>query len=248
MSRVCTNCGKELPFFFGLFNSVCGECSHTISKEAKMNIDDKSDKTDSQNHDIKIGGEIAYFGLQDWWLNELTKEERDTILSIYQPFGFSKNSLTEGKISYTDQTAIGLLTGLLSWFKKPEYQKISQKIIKKVESMSTKSGSVMDKHFFLSTKIQTLYRNRNSDDSALPNAIEACKEQISISGMAKRSFLREYPGSPLPSHVGYNQLCIILEKQKNYEDTIRIARKAKEQGWAGEWDKRIERCMKKKKS
>jgi DNA-directed RNA polymerase subunit RPC12/RpoP len=246
MGKVCTSCGKQLSFFFGLFNSVCDECSHKI--DVKMNVDNKSDKTNSQNYGTKIGGEIAYFGLQDWWFNELTKEERDTILSIYQPFGFSKNSLIEGKISYTDQTAIGLLTGLLSWFKKPEYQKISSKIIKKVDSMSSKTGSVMDKHFFLSTKIQTLYRNRDANDSDLSAAIEACKEQISISANAKRAFLKEYPGSPLPSHVGYNQLCIILEKQKNYEEVIRLSKKAKEQGWMGDWDKRIERCMKKQKS
>ncbi|MEI8332169.1 MAG: hypothetical protein WCF90_11075 [Methanomicrobiales archaeon] len=50
-------------------------------------------------------------------------------------------------------------------------------------------------------------------------AIEACKQQKSISEKAKRAFLKEY-NAPLPSHGGYLQLYIILEKQKNYDEVI----------------------------
>jgi hypothetical protein len=236
MFTASLNANKELQrfiflyvsFFTGLFGSVCNECSNKMS------------------NNVKIGGEIEYFGLQNWWMNDLTDEERNTIISIYQPFGLNKNSLIEGKITYSSQTAIAFLTGLLTWFKKPEYQKISSKIIKKIESLSIKSASVLDKHFFYHAKIGTFYRNRNTDESALSGAIEACKQQISISGKAKKAFLREYPRSLLPSHTGYNQLCIILEKQKNYYEVIRLALNAKKEGWAGDWDKRIERCLKKR--
>ena len=46
-------------------------------------------------------------------------------------------------------------------------------------------------------------------------------------------------------HVRYKQLCIIMEKQKNFEEVIRLSRIAEEQGWNGDWDKRIEKCKKK---
>jgi len=52
-------------------------------------------------------------------------------------------------------------------------------------------------------------------------------------------------GLPLPEHVGYKQLCIIMEKQKNYDEVIRLSKIAKEQGWSGDWDRRIEKCKKK---
>ena len=52
-------------------------------------------------------------------------------------------------------------------------------------------------------------------------------------------------GLPLPGHVGYKQLCIIMEKQKNYEEVSRLSKIAKEQGWSGDWDRRIEKCKKK---
>ena len=205
----------------------------------------KPKKSLIKNYDTKIGGEIAYFGLQDWWMNDLTVDERDIIFSLYNPFGFDKKSLIEGKITYTDEIATAFLTGLLSYLKKPEYQKLSSKIIKKMDRMSLKSGSVLDRHFYLSNKIEIFYRNRNTDETALPAAIDACKEQISIAEQAKRAYLKEYDGS-LPSHLGYTQLCIILEKQKNYDEVIHLARPAKEQGWMGDWDKRIERSIRKR--
>ena len=89
------------------------------------------------------------------------------------------------------------------------------------------------------------YRNRDDDASALSLAIEACKQQIAISEKAKREFLKEY-NAPLPMHVGYKQLCIIMEKQKNFGEVIRLANIAKAQGWKGDWDRRIEKCEKNK--
>lgn len=192
----------------------------------------------------KIEGEIGYFGLQEWWLSELTKEERNVILSVYNPLGIGEDSLIKGKIFSTSQTVIGLLSGLSGWFKKPEYREIGYKIIKKAEELVSDKISFLDLHFLYQSKIQIYYRNRDNDEFALSSAIEACKQQISISEKAKKAFIKEM-GLPLPGHVGYKQLCIIMEKQKNFEEVIRLSKIAKEQGWSGNWDKRIEKCKKK---
>lgn len=198
---------------------------------------------------MKIEGEIEYFGLQEWWLNEFTNEEQNVILSIYKPLIFGEmssgeNLLIKGKIRSSSQTVIGLLSGLSGWFKKPEYRQISYKIIKKAEELASDKTPVLELHFLYQSKIEIFYRNRDNDAFALSSAIEGCKQQIGISEKAKRAFLREFNG-PLPMHVGYKQLCIIMEKQKNYEEVIRLSRIAKEQGWNGDWDKRIENCKKK---
>jgi hypothetical protein len=92
--------------------------------------------------------------------------------------------------------------------------------------------------------MEIYYRNRDVDDFALPSTIEACKQQIALSTRAKQAFLKQW--GQLPSHAGYKQLCIILEKQKKYDEVIRLANEAKMQGWTGDWDKRIEKCTKKK--
>lgn len=192
----------------------------------------------------KIEGEIGYFGLQEWWLSELTKEERNVILSVYNPLGIGEDSLIKGKIFSTSQTVIGLLSGLSGWFKKPEYREIGYKIIKKAEELVSDKISFLDLHFLYQSKIQIYYRNRDNDEFALSSAIEACKQQISISEKTKEAFIKEM-GFPLPGHVGYKQLCIIMEKQKNFKEVIWLSKIAKEQGWSGDWDKRVEKCKKK---
>jgi hypothetical protein len=49
----------------------------------------------------------------------------------------------------------------------------------------------------------------------------------------------------LGEHTGYKQLCIIRENQGNFAEVIKLAEQAKSEGWAGDWDKRIEKARKK---
>ncbi|MDZ7702928.1 MAG: hypothetical protein U5L04_00405 [Trueperaceae bacterium] len=87
-----------------------------------------------------------------------------------------------------------------------------------------------------------MYYKDRGDEASLGKAIEACHQQIALSEEAKDAFLLGYEDSPLPSHVGYRRLAIILEKQKKYQEAIDLCICAKEQGWSGDWEKRIERC------
>jgi hypothetical protein len=69
--------------------------------------------------------------------------------------------------------------------------------------------------------------------------------QIAIAEKVAACLRDEYPDSPLPRHLGYERLAISAEKAGNYEKAITFSRDAKLQGWAGDWDKRIERCQQK---
>jgi tetratricopeptide (TPR) repeat protein len=101
------------------------------------------------------------------------------------------------------------------------------------------SSPVLDKHFQLSENIPLLYKKR--EEEGLEKTIEACKQQIDLALQAKAEFLKEYPWQPLPSHRGYEQFAIILDKQGRFDEAINICEQAKAEGWAGDWDKRIER-------
>ncbi len=59
-------------------------------------------------------------------------------------------------------------------------------------------------------------------------------------------FDSEFNKFSLPSHKGYEQLAIILNKQGKDDEAIKLCNEAKNQGWAGDWDKRIARYSKKK--
>lgn len=197
-----------------------------------------------------IKGMIGYFGLSEWWLSEFSEKERDIIIKTFQPLGSSGSSLISGDILGTNETIIGFISVLVGWFKKKEDRTIAYKFLKKAEEMINESSRIMDLHSFYHSKLEIYYKNRNNDPEALEKAIAACKQQIEIAPKVKNAIKREdiklgIKDSQLPAHKGFEQLAIIEEKQNNYEAAIAISEKAMEQGWAGEWQKRIDRCKKK---
>ncbi len=109
--------------------------------------------------------------------------------------------------------------------------------------------NAFDVHLELTWKIEETYRDRDSDPTALQKTIDCCWTQIMIADEAKQSWLKEFGAIGvhhlLPTHKGYEQLCIIFEKQKRFNEAIKLATQAKAQGWDGDWAKRIERCRNK---
>ena len=188
-------------------------------------------------------GFIKYFGLTDWWLTTFTEEEKEKIVSTFQPLGLSPDSLIVGDITHASGTPAGLLSALAGWFRKREDKSIAFRIIEKAEELASQA-EVLERHFLYQAKNQTYYPFRDEDDFAFPRAIEACEQQIKMSLEAARAFREKYPGE-LPSHVGYQQLAIIRERLGDFESAINLSQKAHEEGWAGNWENEIERCKKK---
>src|SRR3989344_703688 len=193
-------------------------------------------------------GEIGYFGLQDWWLSAFTQDERNHIEEVFHPMGSEPSSkpLTQGDISYTSQTAAGLLQALAGWFNNPRDREIAKKIIQKAEELAPVGGNILDQHFTLSEKMVIYYRERETSPEAMETAITTCREQIALAPQAIKAFLKEYPQQQLPDHAGYRQLRIILEKQGKYDEAIELCLQAKQQGWTDDWDKQLETLNKKK--
>ena len=118
--------------------------------------------------------------------------------------------------------------------------------IVKAESLINEKTKPIDIHFLYQSKIEISYKDRDKENG-LEKVIEACNQQIAISSKTASAFKREYP-SELPSHKGYEQLAIILEKQKKYVEVIQVSKKALKEAWNGTWEKRIDRCSKKLKN
>lgn len=192
---------------------------------------------------MSTGGWIEYYELTDWWLSDLSQTERSKITSTFQPLGTSGNILTSGSVSYNSQHVVSFLGNLAGWFNNPENRNIAKKILAKGASLAS-SGTPLDQHFLFQQMIEVYYKDRN-DPTQLQAAISACKQQISIAPKAIKSFLLKHKDLPLPSHKGYEQLVIIFEKSANIQEAIDLCRKAKSQGWRGNWDQRIEKLEKK---
>lgn len=185
-------------------------------------------------------GLIKCYGLADWWMNELSGAERACIQNTYKPLGETPGSLTAGEISYSSQHVVGFLSCLASWFNKSDTRTIAYKILAKGQCLVS-AAPVLDQHFFWHQAIEINYRERENP-LHLDAAIQACRNQIALAPQAGTAFRAKYRGRALPSHKGYEQLSIILGKAGQYHEAIDLCRTARDQGWAGGWESRIERC------
>ncbi|MCX5971928.1 MAG: hypothetical protein NTV14_10590, partial [Coprothermobacterota bacterium] len=166
--------------------------------------------------------------MEDWWLSTLSEEERQHIKKKFQPLG-STVTLTSGDISYTSETAFGMLTNLAGGFEKDEDRHIAYRILEKAEELLKNEANVLHVHFFYNEKI-ILYYKDSDKPQYLEKAIEACRQQIALAPKAAAAFKVEYKEFPLPAHRGYEQLASILESQKKYNEAIELCEQAEKQG------------------
>jgi len=195
-----------------------------------------------------IGGEIAFYGLTDWWLNNFSDDEQKYIIEHYHPMGTDPNRspLIDGELINSNTSRVMFLVCLATWFVSPKDRDIGRKIVEKSLEFQeiNNDDEVLDRHFAFSTAIPFYYYERENP-IMLEKTIQICLSQIEIATKAAAAFFNKYPGSSLPIHLGYEQLVIIYDKQKNLKEAIKLCRQAKEQGWSGSWDNRIERYYKK---
>jgi tetratricopeptide (TPR) repeat protein len=185
-------------------------------------------------------------GLTDWWLSAFTAEERRLIVERFRPLGGGSGWITEDEIRETPGGPVALLTNLAGWFHTSADRHLATRMLEKAEQLVAEGASrnILDVHFMYMAEIQANYPDRDSRRGALDAAIRSCYSQIALSQRARAQFRKEY-GDPIPAHTGFNQLAIIREKQGEYDEAIRLCTRAKEEGWMGDWDKRIARCQRK---
>ena len=46
----------------------------------------------------------------------------------------------------------------------------------------------------------------------------------------------------MPIHIGYERLCLLMERQGKYASAIALANKVKCEKWQGTWEQKIKRC------
>lgn len=175
---------------------------------------------------VKCKGYAGYFGLDDWWLNELTESDRHLVRENYS------SNFDSTKIDYTSGTAIFHLHGAA--FNNLQHFETAIKLIHKAEELLDSEASAEDGHFLFDAKVRLHQKNR-SEPQLL---IEACKQQISYS-VEYGKIVRREDGRDVIVHSGYNVIVRELEYQKKYDEAIKYAKQAKRQGWRNDWDKII---------
>lgn len=192
----------------------------------------------------KIGGDIGYHKLEEWWMNEFTEEERQFIRDTYKPFGAGEDFvIDEGEILETSASRVHFLCFAIGGYTSYDNFNIGKKFLEKAESLIEEENDIINIHFIYHYGIELYYSNRDKIEGALDGAIEYCKKQISISEKVKNAYLSK--DRFLPNHRGFKQLAIIYEKQGELEKAIEVTKLALEQGWNGDNERRLERLEKK---
>jgi len=198
-------------------------------------------RSDSIVFNKKIKGYIGSYRLSDWWLTILSEEERVLIVNLYKPLGFPPSTLTEYDITKPNQSVTMFLINLSGWLSVKKHRKLIEKILDKAQEETIKTNDIYELHCLYGCLINFYYKDRANPES-FEQAVLACRKQIAISTEVVKQHKERYRSWPLGTHNGYEQLAIILEKQKDYSGAIAICYKAIEDGWAGDWEKRISRC------
>lgn len=203
---------------------------------------------------------IRELGIGEWWDNELSNNERETFDNTIEDAevtheGFFNTTrfhceMEGDELITKSKSPGGYLASMCAFEKDPE---VAIKIARKAKSLLDQTDLLKlelreftELHFDYQGLIRLFYRRRDTIPGALEDAMSCCRSVIRISPeVIKDPEMRMPPDYKLPSSIGYDQLAIIAEKQKNYPAAIKISKLANSQGWAGDWEGRIERCEKK---
>lgn len=173
------------------------------------------------------------------WFNSLDNNEKLILVSSCPLFDSPINT------PYNSDSSAYFLANTLQWYNKKVNTVVCLKVVSKVCELinSQKSFDVLDLHFIYHNLIQTLYRQREVK-GAFDLCVDICERQIKIAPQAAAAFKSDPLFSVIPAHTGFEQLAIIEKKNKNWLRVLQLCENAKKQGWAGDWDKRINEAKK----
>ncbi|WJV68317.1 hypothetical protein PCO86_07940 [Pectobacteriaceae bacterium CE70] len=90
-----------------------------------------------------IKGSIGFLDMTNWWLDELSHKERETILSVYNPIGNSFANLISGNIISTTEELISLLYDIAGWLNSYEHVELC---ITKAKSLINTNTTAINIH------------------------------------------------------------------------------------------------------
>jgi len=185
----------------------------------------------------KPKGLIKYFNLIPFW-ESLSLEQQQYLRHMYNSgLGVDPKNLTDIEIEST-QSKLSFLTILIQSPKVDSDEKLFQEVINEAEDFIPQCKDIDDIHFYLQSLIIYYYKKRNNN-FFYELAKKNCLRQMEIAPEVKKSFIQKYD-APLPRHYGFKQYSIILEKERKYEEAVAICNLANDQGWSGDWSKRLE--------
>jgi hypothetical protein len=192
----------------------------------------------------KIGGELGYLGLGDWWLSTFSTTQRRHMEALFQgseiPAGTRPLTRDRGLLGV--QTAAGLLVLLADKLSnQPQDRSLACCVLAQAEGRATAANDLLGLHHVYQQAIRLHLRWKGEFRDALDLAFAACYKQMRISPQVLEILKERYPNTPLPAHLGYLHAASMMEQQGRCQQAIEICRQALSEGWSGDWSLRIQR-------
>lgn len=182
------------------------------------------------------------YNLNSWWQEAFSDQERQYIeekLSAFLAAG--DNGDGQENKACEDGSVVGFLAHIANAFRRPPERPIANRILDKAETLIGNDTRVVDAHVLYDRMIEFAFSYRDPAISSLNRTIRACEYQILIAAEVASELAQN---EPLPGHRGFRQLAMIREQEEDYRTVIYLCQQALQQGWSGDWQKRIDRCKK----
>ncbi|MFC4077107.1 hypothetical protein [Salinithrix halophila] len=124
---------------------------------------------------------------------------------------------------------------------KTEYEKAKRAHPDPMMHRHFKAQKFLSLHEHFGEQIRKFYSFREMDIQALDRVVEYCQLQIQYVPVALRAYQNDPFTGELPEHLGYDYLVSIREEEGQYEEALYLAKLAREEGWKGDWEYRVQR-------
>lgn len=193
-------------------------------------------------------GFISAYGIQGWWFDTFSAEERALMVSVLQDR--APELLSPGYVPTKSYGPDGVLrSDITSDLDSLTYSPVSKaenasthaKVLRKKLEIQRAQQNIFGQHLTLMHLGDAYYKGR-SDPLLFELAVSTYEDSVEFSDQAGTDL--PWDGD-LPSHPAAERLALIYTNAGRGEDALRILYKVKIEGWRGDWDKRISRCAKK---
>ncbi|MFO0293776.1 MAG: hypothetical protein ACK51F_10590 [Rhodospirillales bacterium] len=97
----------------------------------------------------------------------------------------------------------------------------------------TRTPGILTLHFDLTARIKTTKGEAR---------VRAAVALVGIADAAAAQWAREYPGEPLPGHLGFERARVEHGKRRDWPAMHAAAQLAQAQGWRGDWARWLDRA------
>jgi hypothetical protein len=160
----------------------------------------------------KVEGLIGFYKLSDWWLSTFAEQERQYIEKQYRPMGLPASSLTQGKVSSSQQ-----VTDFLNILAMGKEETTAKKIRQKMDELARNSplvgpGACRGRHY--TTYVEEAKELKRSGKLAEAETLllELVKATEAEDKKERRGVAPWY----------YQELALIYRKRKDYVSEVKI--------------------------